>query len=709
MLNLTEQQEIIRKLPAKGKVSVTGPAGCGKTTAAVERMLYLIRQGLSANSILVLTPQRTLANPYTTALLQENLPAGGVVSLLTMGGLARRAVDLFWPLVGEIAGFIHFDQSPIFLTLETAQYHMAHIVRPLLDEGYFGSIVIDRNRLYSQIIDNLNKAASIGFPYREIGSRLQSAWAGDPSQRKVFNDVQECSNIFRKYCLENNFLDFSLQMEIFWNHLWNHPEVRNYLTRTYQYLIYDNPEEDTPRTHDIILEWLPDLTSALLVFDKGGGYRQFLGADAESSERLRKLCDQEITLESSFVMSPQIASLEKAFEHVLTPASRPLENPSSEEDSTYQPLITFPTNVRFFPQMIDWVSNEIHDLIQNQQIPVSQIAILAPFISDSLRFALVDRLQTRNVKTRSHRPSRSLRNEPASQALLTLAELAHPFWNIVPSFYDVLYSMLYCLQDSDLVRADLLTRQVYQPKNLILLPFDQVRKDIQERITFTLGSRYTQLRNWVDEYRKESPQPFDHFLRRLFGEVLSQPGFGFHNNSDAARVTASLIESVQKFRMVIEPTFLRLFEPDLDSGREYIQLLEDGVIAAQYLEAWKMDQQEAVLIAPAHTFLMMNQPVEIQFWLDPGSNGWVDRLYQPLTQTYVLNRNWEYSSLQGQRLWTDTDEVLANQKALARLVAGLLHRCRSRLFLGISNLGETGFEQRSLFLKAIQRVFQQTR
>jgi len=709
MLTLTDQQEIVRKLPLEGKVSIAGPVGCGKTTAVIERMLYMIRQGVPANSILVLTPQRTLASPYYNALLNESLPSGGLVSLLTIGGLARRMVDLFWPLVGEIAGFTHFNQPPIFLTLETGQYHMAHLVRPLLDEGFFASVVIDRNRLYSQIIDNLNKAASIGFPYSEIGSRLGSAWAGDPSQRKVFNDVQDCADRFRKYCLENNFLDFSLQLELFWSHLWNHPEVRHYLTQTYRHLIYDNPEEDTPRAHDVILNWLPDLTSALLVFDEGGGYRQFLGADPESAERLRAQCDHEITLDSSFVMSAQIASMENAFERVLSSTSSISKNTSAQDQSILELPINFPTNVRFFPQMIDWVSDEVYDLIQNQQISAGQIAILAPFISDSLRFALVNRLEARNMKTRSHRPSRSLRNEPASQALLTLAALAHPFWSIVPSNYDVSYSMLYCLQDADLVRADLLTRQVYQPNKKELAPFELMPQDTQERITYTLGNRYTQLKNWIDEYRKGSPQPFDHFLRRLFGEVLSQPGFGFHGNADAARVTASLIESVQKFRMVIEPTFYNILEPDADSGREYILLLEDGVIAAQYLEAWNSVEQDAVLIAPAHTFLMMNQTVEVQFWLDPGSNGWVDRLYQPLTQPYVLSRNWERSSLQGQRQWTDTDEVLANQKSLARMVSGLLHRCKSKLYLGISNVGETGFEQRSVFLKAIQRVIQQTR
>jgi hypothetical protein len=138
---------------------------------------------------------------------------------------------------------------------------------------------------------------------------------------------------------------------------------------------------------------------------------------------------------------------------------------------------------------------------------------------------------------------------------------------------------------------------------------------------------------------------------------------------------------------------------NLELGREYITMLQDGVISSQYIEAWKTDQSEAVLLAPAHTFLMMNRPATIQFWLDAGSGGWWERLFQPLTQPFVLSRSWPRD-----RSWTDADDFDANQQTLARLVTGLLQRCRSRIFLGLSELGESGFEQRGPLLKAIWKM-----
>lgn len=128
-------------------------------------------------------------------------------------------------------------------------------------------------------------------------------------------------------------------------------------------------------------------------------------------------------------------------------------------------------------------------------------------------------------------------------------------------------------------------------------------------------------------------------------------------------------------------------------------MLHDGVIAASYLEGWQNEDKDAVLVAPAHTFLMMNRPVTIQFWLDAGSSGWYERLAQPLTHPYVLSREWGEG-----RQWTDADDVQYSKEAMARLVSGLLHRCRERVYLGISELGESGFEGRGELLRAFQKV-----
>src|ERR1041385_8071439 len=286
-ISLSSLQRQIVESSLNSKLFVSGPMGSGKTTAAVERMRYLLAQGVPGESILMLAAQRGVQEPYLDLLNSPERTAGGEVTSTTLGGgLARRVCDLFWPIAAEAAGFAHPDQPPVFLSLETSQYYMAHIVRPLLEEGYFESVTMDRNRMYSQILDNLNKAAVVGFPPEQIAERLDAAFYGDPAQRRVYADAQDCALRFREYCLQHNLLDFSLEIEVFSNILWPLPQVRDYLTRTYRHLIYDNVEEDNARSHDIMREWLPDFESALLLFDSSGGFRFFLGADIETGRSL---------------------------------------------------------------------------------------------------------------------------------------------------------------------------------------------------------------------------------------------------------------------------------------------------------------------------------------------------------------------------------------------------------------------------------------
>jgi hypothetical protein len=357
---------------------------------------------------------------------------------------------------------------------------------------------------------------------------------------------------------------------------------------------------------------------------------------------------------------------------------------------------------RFYPQLLDAVVAQTK-LLMEEGVAPTDIVIISPFLSDALRFSVMNRLEAAGIPTRSHRPSRTLRDEAASQALLTFAALAHPEWNIHPPRFDVAYALMQSIEGLDLVRAQLLAEIVYRPRELRLSTFEEIAPEVQERITFMIGNRYTTLREWLLAYREGEELPFDHFLRKLFGEVLSQAGFGFHTDFDSVRVASSLVDSVHHFRQSLESTYL--FQADGSRfphlGKEYIQMLQDGVIAASYVEGWRSQNKDAVLVAPAHTFLMMNRPVTAQFWLDVGASAWHQRLAQPLTHPHVLTREWEPG-----RIWTDADDVETGRMAMARVVSGLLHRCRERIYLCLAELGESGFEQRGDLLRAFQRVLQ---
>jgi hypothetical protein len=362
---------------------------------------------------------------------------------------------------------------------------------------------------------------------------------------------------------------------------------------------------------------------------------------------------------------------------------------------------------RFFPQMIDWAVAEIGQLVA-AGTPPGEIAVLAPFVSDALRFSLQSRFAEVGIASTTHRPSRALDAEPAARTLLTLAKLAHPHWGMRPALADVTLALTLTIDGLDPVRANLLSRIVYPERRptIDLGRFGELVTDMQERITFRLGERYDRLREWLYGYRATADQvPLDQFFARLFGELLSQEGFGFHEDRDAARVANQLVESARNFRWALENVNDGEDQPNLYTrlGRDYVGLVEQGALGALYAPGWR-PVEEAVFIAPAYTFLMRNQHVAYQFWLDIGAGGWWERLYQPLTHPYVLSQRWP-----ADEAWHDLAEYTKRQETMHRLLIGLIRRTKQAIYLGISDYSESGFEQRGALLMLVNRLLTQER
>ncbi len=246
---------------------------------------------------------------------------------------------------------------------------------------------------------------------------------------------------------------------------------------------------------------------------------------------------------------------------------------------------------------------------------------------------------------------------------------------------------------------------------------------MQERLTYVVGEKYDRLRLWLESYiassvmpepteskpkrrRKKSdttPEappaprdpPIDHFFSRLFAEVLSGRGYGLHRDLIAADAAAALIESARGFRHTLERTSA---PAGMAIGQAYLSMIDAGVIANQYAALWLRPESDAVLVAPAFTFLMEDRAVDHQFWLDVSGRGWSERVFQPLTHPVILSPNWTGD------IWGDLEEQTYQQEQLFRLVIGLLRRCRVAVHWGMSELGETGASEQGALLDAINRL-----
>ena len=661
-----------------------GPAGAGKTSLAIRRIGMLLEDGVPADQILLLTPQRSYTLPYQEAFGLKEWYALGKA---TIGGLAQRYVGLFWPLLSDRYAF-EAGVEPTFLTYEVAQYFMSRIVSPLIEQGYFTDLKLTRPRLYSQLLDNLNKAAANALPLDELAAYLQAARIKDGSIDTRVNDVAQTVTAYRDFCIARNLLDFSLYLELFWELVKDETPARRHLYSQYRHLIYDQSEEDIPRAHDILREWLPHLESALILYNREAGYRKFLAANPASALTLKATCDQTVTLDEWSGAPPSLNRLRAVLVGAIKDDEVEVEEVEGEE------LRYHVYSDRLHDGMIDRAVGQIEYLVQQGAQP-DDIAVISPYLSDSLHFALASRLDRAGIGHHVHRPSRTLREEPITKVLLTLAVLAHPHWKLDrPSPEAVAHMLMRLLGDADLVRAVLLTNAAYQraDEGLGLAAFEVLPADVRDRVSYMSGQAYDTLRVWLEVYLNGDDLPLDHFFSQVFGEVLSQEGFGFFKDVQAGAQVGNLVDSTRKFRQAVSGILDSETEP---AGKAYVQMVQEGVVSGFYQVDWS-DVQDAVLIAPVHTFLLRNKPFAYQLWLDVGSTSWHRRIHQPLTNPYVLSKDWNPETE-----WTFEHEKYFETERLASIVSGLTRRCSHSIYLYVSELSMHGQEQAGELLVAL--------
>jgi len=665
-----------------GSLFLEGPAGSGKTTAAAQYMLELIHDGVDPETIFVLVPQHNLAAPYSAALAGIDMSVSPNITTYSL--FSRQLLRRFWPVVAAQAMPEQPLREPAFLNLETAQYYLKRVVEPYIQAGIFDSLRVPQPRLIAQILDNMYKAALSGLSLDEAEMRLVAAWGNRHSSRQqIYRVSTQIAHQYRDFCLENSLIDFGLLVELFNTHLLETPVFENYFYQHYEYFIADNVEEMGALEHDFI-DWCRENSrESVLIFDYDGGYRAFLGADPDHAYQMRSRCNVQLKWDQLAPTSASLQALVTQVSTILAPEYEGLDVEGSTD------AIHFSTDT-YYPQMVSTCIGEITRLVQNEGVSPSQITVMMPFLSDSLRFALQSGLQAGNIQSQVYRPSRPLISESAVKSMLILIVLSHPEWEISIPTPDVAVALSLLIDDLDAVRAHLLTSIVHRKQ---LTSFDDINAKMQQRITVDAGKRYERLRIWLLEQAAQNIPP-DHFLTRLFGEVLSQPGYGFHRNFDAARSIDDLVRFATRFRKTIYPDGVDDWSA---FTRELYELVSAGLVPAHTFD--EDEHIDAVLIAPAYTFLIANRSVDYQFWLDAGNTGWEERLEQPLTHPYALQRNYEPGAV-----WTDDMEKATQEKLLKNIVLGLLRRCRKKVYINITDISESGYEQRGMLLKLCQEI-----
>lgn len=638
---------------------ILGPTGSGKTSALMRQYYEWVKGGARTDQVLVLTAGAAHSSFWRKSL---KLEAHGPIEAHSFFGFIQRELNLFWAPVQEEVPVLRAWVRPEFLNVEIAHHLMRGLIEPL--EVEFSQLVkASPQRIAIQIASNLSTvAASSGLTTGEMARRLTAADRQDKT--RLYELVQGLLESFREECVRVGLLDYGLSLHLFTGVLMHHQPYIDHLRRRYRFLLVDDLDESVPAEQDFLEALAGQLEQAVFAFNADGGHSSFMGADPISAERRFVPKAQSVTLTGSHTCSAEAFDLGEALaERIMG------RRPTRRFTSIVEERIA--ADLR--GDMIEQVVARIGALVA-RGVPPGEIAVISPHVDKALEVTARRVLGEQKIPVQNLSLSRRLVDEPYARAIITLAGLVHPHWQIPRDSAGSFANAMQLLLQLDPIRASVLGDVIWRTGELP----DLDETGLRRRIGFERSEAYEYLRNWLHEARAKE-WGTDEFAQAMVSEVMAPLVTDL--TPEKLHSCQQLLISAHRFRQAME----RL--GDGAYGSEYIKMLTEGTVAAEPLEAYD-PAKDAVTLATPFAYLSSRLSSQYQIWVDLSGDGWYPNDVKELANPHVLSRRWEA----GMR-WTDTQNNKRRQENAARTARALVRRCRGRLILAECSLTPWGQEQ----------------
>lgn len=640
--------------------------------------LHFICQLSSADYLPDLKPDtRTLVLVPNRALMDRvfrTQPGLAQSQVFTYFGFVQRELTRFWPLAEPALPPGSPVLAPVFLTTDTIQFILEHLVKKHQRAGWFKGVVASPDRIAIQIADNLNKVAVAGLDRNKIAAYLKSALPG-MGGTPAFDQLQEVAGEFVDLCLEARLLNYSLAVELY-QVLCRSPVYLRQLTSEVRQMVVLSLDETVPAAQDLIGLLLDTVDFACLTYSIDGGHSIFFGADPTGAENLAVRCKmrhlENLTPcpETTLRWSGELARA------ILGEGYHPAPCP----------ILMEPVEADLRTELIAGVGQRILKLL-DLGAPPREIAVIAPFVDRVLEFALDRELAPRGITVNNITRSSRLLDDPYALALVTLAELAHPHWNMDPGFGNILETMNLVL-DLDPVRSGLIAGHAAtsSPPGLTGLP-----PLARSRVGYAATEKYDRLARWLQEYAPRPELPVDMFLQRVFGEILSP----LRPTREQISSCSGIITAAVKFTTALGKLGRHFPEP---AGKYFVRMIRSGTLAAESL-ARPEPKPDTVILSTPYAYLTGGLSSQYQFWLDVSSETWFRSDARELSNPHILSRRWAPG-----QIWDDETDQRIRRKNCARTVKALARRCARGLIPAASQYSSFGWEQPGTLGDLIERV-----
>lgn len=656
------------------RILIVGPVGSGKTTILQNRYLEYIEAGWDSSNILLLVMNRSQSFIWRD---EVDMDVPGKTVRTSFFGFVQQQLRRHWPQVLELYPQIERKNlEPTFLSFEASQYLMGEYVdKYRKDMGFFAGASVPTDRIAIELTSTLSRAALAGISYEDIASRLKRGSNPDILlDQEIYSQMDIVIREYVSRCLCDGCLDYGLATLLYCQGLLQDRDYIEKLRIEYPILIVDNLEEMAPAATELVAKLLAGAEGALLSYCTDGGYSRFYGADPEYAlNRVEPLC-AKLELRHSYTCSNVMARFADAFSRSIV--DREMPTPPIPDNIDVEWEIDVPLR----SQMIDEIQERVWYLIEREDTLPEDIAIIVPFVDAVLECSLAAYFADRDIELTNTSRKRRAMDNPYTNAMIVLACLAHPSYEILPSPKDIADTISLIL-DMDPVRSSLVARQVVNQKPYMFPAIEEAKW--RERIGFSNSERYEYIRNWLLDYLEGSHVPIDRFFRKVFLEILiTLPEV--HEN---LVVCQQLIDAAEAFI-----ASLSSFGDHVSMGSEFVLMFMEGAKQSEsMIDVENTLQDRGILLTTPIQYLSTSRHKKVQVWCDIRSTNWTPRDVKIFTNPQVFSNLWD-----GVNPLTEMDEERFMREKLSTMINCLLKRCGEKLILTSSQYSSQGYEDEGI-------------
>ena len=547
---------------------IQGSAVSGKTDYLINSYINLLNKGTDASKILVLCLNSYKKSLFLKAILKDLCIAHYEnPKIYTFSGLVYNTIINFWPLIESGIKTGSPVVTPNLSGLEISQIFFKSAIKEAGFKDYNSKINLLHQlfRRYSLIMNNNLSEKEIEQRSKLLGEQFAP-------------DAQKAIDIYKKKTLEFRAFDYIRQLGLF-EYIYKNTNC----FKNIEYLILDDADEITPFEFEFIKAIKQNLKEVYIGYDRNGASRiGFLNADVNTPENIEKLFNHDKKID--------------------------LDNPETKINNIYGYSYTRRL------EMVHEALKQISELISSGINP-GEISIITPQIDKSLKFAISEAFDLKNIDYQYFSGSEKLASVPVVKNILYLLDLAAG-------------------SSVDTAKA----RSIFS--DILKIPLKYCIKHVRlfkERGAF----EYTDLGIDIYNERLES-------LIKVLDKIkspdmlLSDKIFYIYNNlinieqNEIKQLSALnfFIKQIEDFEAVFKE---HKFNPAFQ--KSFLTQLENSIISENPSSAPEI-KENAIIIGTAQKIIDYSYKTEYQFWLDVSSDEWTKNDFGMLYNAWAFQKSW---------------------------------------------------------------------